>query len=173
MRQLVSVLTVSLLLAAASMLPAAEARSRSADAEVSTASSDFEYSPNWPEPPDTTGMLLRLGFGTVVTIGLCVGTMIFGRRWMQRLPAGGGARKLQVEESVTLGNRAVLYLVKIGETHLVAGTDAGGLKSLLVLPTAFQEVLDQQMEPAQATRPAEAEGQTAAIAFQFNAQRAA
>ena len=173
MRHLLLLMTVSLLLSAASALPAAEARSRPADAEESTASADFEYSPNWPEPPDTTGMLLRLGFGTVVTIGLCVGTMIFGRRWMQRLPAGGSARKLQIEESVTLGNRAVLYLVKIGETHLVAGTDAGGLKSLLVLPTAFQEVLDQQIEPTQGTRPTEAEGQSAGIALPFNAQRAA
>ena len=118
-----------------------ESASESRDTEA-----DFSYSPNWPEPPDTSGMLLRLGFGTVVTLGLCVATLVFGRRWLQRPAASSDSRKLQIEESVVLGHRATLFLVKIGECHLVAGTDAGGLKSLIVLPTAFHEVLDQQVE---------------------------
>lgn len=113
------------------------------------AAEDFSYSPNWPAPPDTSGMLLRLGFGTVTTLGLCVATLVFGKRWLQRSENKTTSRKLQIEESVVLGNRATLYLVKVGESHLVAGTDAGGLKSLIVLPTAFQEVFDQQVEAGQ------------------------
>lgn len=107
---------------------------------------DFSYSPNWPEPPDTSGMLLRLAFGTVVTLGLCVATLLAGRRWLQRPGDPSSAKKLQIEESVVLGHRATLFLVKVGDTHLVAGTDATGLKSLLVLPTSFTDVLDQQVE---------------------------
>lgn len=114
----------------------------------SDAADDFSYSPNWPAPPDTSGMLLRLGFGTVATLGLCVATLVFGKRWLQRSESKTTSRKLQIEESVVLGNRATLFLVKVGDSHLVAGTDAGGLKSLIVLPTAFQEVLDQQVEAA-------------------------
>ena len=30
--------------------------------------------PAWPEPPDSKSMLLRLGLGTFVVLGLCVGT---------------------------------------------------------------------------------------------------
>lgn len=110
---------------------------------------DFSYSPNWPEPPNTNGMLLRLGFGTVVTLGLCAGTLILGRRWLQRPTVGDSTRQLQIEESLVLGHRAMLFLVKVGETQLIAGTDAGGLKSLIVLPTPFHEVLDQQVEVAE------------------------
>lgn len=128
-----------LLLASAGSLSAAETPAREASA-------DFSYSPNWPEPPDTGGMLLRLAFGTVVTLGLCAGTLILGRRWLQRPASGGSSRKLLIEESVVLGHRATLFLVKVGDQHLVAGTDAGGLKSLIVLPAAFQDVLEQQLE---------------------------
>jgi flagellar biogenesis protein FliO len=112
---------------------------------------DFSYSPNWPEPPDTSGLLLRLVFGTVATLGLCAGTLVVGRRWLQRPTDGKSPKKLQIEESVVLGHRATLFLVKVGETHLVAGTDAGGLKSLIVLPTSFAEVLDQQSEAVESS----------------------
>lgn len=119
-----------------------------ADKATREADNDFSYSPNWPEPPDTSGMLLRLAFGTVVTLGLCAATLVFGRRWLQRPAADGSAQKMRIVESVVLGHRATLFLVKVGDTHLVAGADAGGLKSLIVLPTPFQEVLDQQVEAA-------------------------
>ncbi len=115
---------------------------------------DFSYSPNWPEPPDTSGMLLRLAFGTVATLGLCAGTLVIGRRWLQRPTDGKAAKKIQIEESVVLGHRATLFLVKVGETHLVAGTDASGLKSLIVLPTSFADVLDQQEEATEVRSPA-------------------
>ncbi len=152
---------ILLLTLTGSFLEAADAPpSRVADdAHGSTATTrdagvDFSYSPNWPEPPDTSGMLLRLAFGTVATLGLCVATLVAGRRWLQRPTDGKTAKKLQIEESVMLGHRATLFLVKVGETHLIAGTDAGGLKSLIVLPTSFAEVLDQQVEATEAVSPA-------------------
>jgi flagellar biogenesis protein FliO len=43
----------------------------------------------------------------------------------------------------------VLYLVKVGDTQLIAGTDATGLKSLLALPASFREVLDEQTPSAE------------------------
>lgn len=125
------------------------------------AAEDFRYSPNWPEPPDTGSLVMRLGFATVTTLGLCVATLVIGRRWLQRPTSASGSRKLHIEESVVLNNRATLFLVKVGDSHLVAGTDAGGLRSLIVLPTAFQEVLDQQLEAPQ-TADAAAIGAAAA-----------
>ncbi len=144
-----------LLLTVVGPLPAAETPSRTV-ANVATSNDegvDFSYSPNWPQPPDTSGMLLRLGFGTFATLGLCVATLVLGRRWLQRPASHITSRKLQIEESVVLGHRATLFLVKVGESHLVAGTDAGGLKSLIVLPTTFAEILDQQVETTDGTQP--------------------
>lgn len=161
-----------LLLTVVGPLPAADAPLRTADnaAAASDEGVDFSYSPNWPQPPDTSGMLLRLGFGTIATLGLCVATLVLGRRWLQRPAAHITSRKLQIEESVVLGHRATLFLVKIGECHLVAGTDAGGLKSLIVLPTTFAEVLDQQVEATDGLQPMSVPMLAAAVG---NASRAA
>jgi flagellar biogenesis protein FliO len=107
--------------------------------------SELQYSPQWPEPPNTGAMLLRLCLGTVIVLVLCVGSLWLGKPWLQKFqlakPAGQG---FQIEGTVALGNRAVLYLVKVGETQLVAGTDATGLKSLIALPASFKEVLEEQ-----------------------------
>lgn len=138
--------TLALLMGAVCVAHGADDQPNKFHAEPSSANLDLTYTQQWPEPPDTGALLLRLGIGTVLVLGLCVGTMWFGRRWLQRLPGGvAGGRKLQVEDVVTLGNRAALYLVKVGDTQLVAGTDASGLKSLLALPTQFQEVLAGQI----------------------------
>jgi flagellar biogenesis protein FliO len=143
-----SLCVVLLLLSVAGSAFAADSAAHVADkaSESRDADTDFSYSPNWPEPPDTSGLLLRLGFGTVATLGLCVATLVLGRRWLQRPPVNSASRKLHIEESVVLGHRATLFLVKVGDSHLVAGTDAGGLKSLIVLPSSFADVLEQQVE---------------------------
>lgn len=115
---------------------------------------DLAYSPEWPDPPNTGAMLTRLCLGTVFVLALCVGTLWLGKPWLQKLQVRtAGNQAMQVEATVTLGNRAVLYLVKIGDTQLVAGTDAGGLKSLLALPASFKEVLDTEV-PTESIAPA-------------------
>ena len=107
----------------------------------------LNYSPQWPEPPNTGAMLLRLCLGTVFVLALCVVSLWLGKPWLQKLQAATttGGQALRIEGSVTLGNRVVLYLVKVGDTQLVAGTDLTGLKSLIALPPSFKEVLDGQL----------------------------
>lgn len=105
---------------------------------------DLSYSPQWPTPPDTGAMLLRLVFGTVVVLGLCVGSLWLGKPWLMKLHAAQTANSvIQIAGSVSLGQRAVLYLVKVGDAQLIAGTDVSGLKSLLALPASFKDVLDE------------------------------
>lgn len=117
---------------------------------------DDSYSPQWPEPPNTGAMLLRLFGGTVVVLGLCVASLWFGKPWLQKLQVASTANSpLQIEGSVAIGNRAMLYLVKVGGTQLIAGTDLTGLKSLIALPPTFKEVLDEQVPDAEsAVQPA-------------------
>src|SRR5262245_45755091 len=38
--------------------------------------------PAWPEEPDPKAMLTRLGLGTVLVLGLCVGTLWLGKCWL-------------------------------------------------------------------------------------------
>lgn len=113
--------------------------------------STFSYSPDWPEPPDTGAMLMRLVFGTVTVLVLCVGTLVFGKPWLKRLQIKGTMNPaFHVEGSVVVGQRAMLHLVRVGGVQLVAGTDASGLKSLVVIPTPFKDVLDDQMTEPEA-----------------------
>lgn len=119
---------------------------------------EISYSPQWPEPPNTGALLLRLCIGTVVVLGLCVGVLWFGKPWLQKLQTPGtGNAALQIEGSIAVGNRAMLYLVRAGGTQLIAGTDATGLKSLIALPVSFKEILDEQVvDESPAAVPAEA-----------------
>lgn len=115
---------------------------------------DLTYTPQWPEPPNTGAMLMRLGMGTAFVLVLCVGSLWFGKPWLMKLQTKSlTGQALQIEGSVTLGGRAVLYLVKVGDTQLVAGTDATGLKSLIALPSSFREALDEQL-PVEEAPPA-------------------
>lgn len=115
---------------------------------------DLSYSPQWPEPPNTTAMLTRLGFGTFAVLGLCVATLWLGKPWLQRFQIKTTAHPdFFIEATLTTGNRATLYLIRVGQTQLVAGTDALGLKSLIALPPTFKDVLDQQVQETE-TEPA-------------------
>jgi len=140
---------------AADQPPAAKsARTKTAKTE----SENLSYSPQWPEPPNTGAMLLRLTLGTVFVLLLCVGSLYLSKPWLLKLQGNVAVNQaMQIEGSVTLGNRAMLYLVKIGDTQLVAGTDATGLKSLIALPASFKEVLDEQVQTEEpvATAPPE------------------
>lgn len=162
-----------LVLGFAVSLPAAETGSKSAESDASSNGLNLSYSPNWPDPPNTTGMLLRLGFGTVVTLGLCVATILGGRRWLQRAPVNAATRQLHVEETVSLGHRAALYLVRFGDTRLIAGTDTSGLKSLVVVPALFPEMLDQRLEEPASVSPDRATASSPADLASIQLPRAA
>lgn len=103
----------------------------------------LEYSPPvWPDAPDTEAMLKRLAMGTATVIGLCVATMWLGRRWLRGVPIPGTTgNRLQLLESVALGNRCSVHLLRSGEHQILVGVDASGLKSLVPLPHLFDSTL--------------------------------
>lgn len=126
-----------------------------------TATSDnLEYvPPTWPEPPDTGAMLIRLAAGTGTVLVLCVLTMVVGRRWLHGpAPKAPPGSQLEIVESVTLGNRCCVHLLRAGQHRLVVGVDGAGLKSMIALPEMFEKSLvDVELHDREAAEaPAEA-----------------
>jgi flagellar biogenesis protein FliO len=87
-------------------------------------------------------MLFRLGAGTVTVLSLCVVTLFVSKRWLQGpAPKSLGGSELQIVESVSLGNRCCVHLLRAGRNQLVVGVDGSGLKSLVALPELFEKSL--------------------------------
>jgi flagellar biogenesis protein FliO len=111
--------------------------------------------PNWPDAPDASGLLTRLGIGTAVVLVLCVVTLLVCRRWLRRLPGPEAANtRMVLVETLPLGNRCQVHLVRVGKQQVLVGLDGAGLKSLVALPEAFDEALVEAQEaPATDTPP--------------------
>jgi flagellar biogenesis protein FliO len=87
-------------------------------------------------------MLRRLGIGTMTVLGLCAGTLWLGKAWLRGTPAKGGeGGQLRLLESVTLGNRCVVHLVRAGDQQVLVGVDSAGIKSLVPLLASFENTL--------------------------------
>lgn len=90
--------------------------------------------PEWVAAPEAGGQLARLGVGTVVVLGLCVATLYAGQRWLRGGPAAAEGKQFQVLETLALGNRCSVLLVRAAGRQLLVGLDGSGVKSLLTLP---------------------------------------
>jgi flagellar biogenesis protein FliO len=112
-------------------------------ASESTADSGLNYNPpSWPDPPDAAAMLCRLGLGTMTVLGLCAGTLWIGKHWLRGTPAKAGAGgQLRLVETVSLGNRCTVHLLRAGDQQVLVGVDGTGLKSLVPLPASFENTL--------------------------------
>lgn len=114
-------------------------------AQAEESKGPFAYSPPaWPEEPNPRGMLLRLVAGTAVVLALCAGTLFLARRWLRQVPGqGGSGGHLTVIETLSLGNRAVVHLLRVGRQQVLVGTDAAGMKALIPLPEPFGDALEE------------------------------
>ena len=98
------------------------------------------------EPPGFGAIITRLLVGTVVSLILCVATIWFGRRWLERGANGAnsGQKQLVLVESLSLGRRCSVALLEVGDRQVLVGSDQGGLQSMLILPVAFEDVMTEQ-----------------------------
>ena len=112
--------------------------------------------PTWPEAPDSRAMLTRLGVGTAVVLVLCVASLYLSRRWLRRVPGPGNANaRMTLVETLPLGNRCLVHLVRVGNQQVLVGLDGAGLKSLVALPDAFDDALaEAQQTPSLSAGPA-------------------
>ena len=102
-----------------------------------------EYvAPSLGDMPNPQGMLVRLASGTILVLGLSVASIWLMRRWMQaQAPAGLGQREMRLIESLALGNRCSVHLVHLGKREVLIGVDGAGIKTIVPLSKAFEEVL--------------------------------
>ena len=125
-------------------------------AEMKTESKGkLEYTaPPLPEAPSLQGMFVRLGAGTAIVLGLCVATVFGIRRWLYPTTANGSMpRELRLMETLHLGNRCSLHLVHLNKQPVLVGVDGAGIKTIVPLPTAFEDVLTQAETPPSAAEP--------------------
>jgi flagellar biogenesis protein FliO len=103
--------------------------------------------PDWAEPPNHQAMFLRLGLGTAIVLALCVGTVYLCKRWLRGAPAQASANgRLQLIETLALGQRCWLQLVHVAGQPVLVGGDPAGLKTIVPLPESFAATLAEKTE---------------------------
>ncbi len=98
------------------------------------------------ETPSASGMLLRT-FGALLLIVGCIAAAGWGLRYFGFVKFGkpqGAANGLQVLDTVSLGDRRTLTLVKFGERTLLVGSTAQGLT---LLAEQMDEVAAENYRP--------------------------
>jgi flagellar biogenesis protein FliO len=97
--------------------------------------------PQVPDMPNPQSMLTRLALGTLIVLGMSVASIWGMRRWLQPAQAAAGPRTMKLLETLPLGNRCSLHLVHMGKREVLIGVDGAGIKTIVPLPEAFEEVL--------------------------------
>lgn len=115
----------------------------------------------WPEAaeidPGATLQGWAEGAGLLVAISVVLLWLVRQWVWKRTLP-GGAAVHLRNIESLSLPQRCRVHLVEVSGRHVLVACDAGGLKSVTVLPERFDTLLPGDVEPAsEAARTAAAE----------------
>lgn len=118
---------------------------------------DETYTP-LAEFQDVQRLLWRLFLATSAVLGLCILLLQFGGRWWRAAPGAVGPRQLQVTESLVISRDAGIKLLQLGEQRLLVGHDRSGIRSMLLVPASFGELLGDAARPEQVVREREEEG---------------
>ena len=110
--------------------------------------------PTWPEPPSVQSLMLRLGFGTMFVLVLSVAAIWYGKRYLTAYAGGSLGGELKLVETLPLGNRCRLHLVRLGGRQILVGADGAGIKTVTPLDEFEQVLADRTAEPIEPTREA-------------------
>lgn len=97
-----------------------------------------------PEMPSPERLLVRLGLFTAGVVGLAAAAVWLARRRGAEAEATGDGPR--VVATARLAGRCSLHLLRVGDEHFVAATDAGGLKALQALPEPFAPLVEQALD---------------------------
>jgi flagellar biogenesis protein FliO len=95
----------------------------------------------------------KIAFATAVSMLGCVVLVFVAKLWQGRrspatqAPSGGGRNRNtapRVEQSLSLGNKSLLRLVRVGNQQVLVATDATGIKSVLAIQPDFDSMLDDK-----------------------------
>jgi hypothetical protein len=113
-------------------------------APVLANSAGLDYAPPAaPAPPDTAGLVLRLGALTAALVAVCGAVIWFARRANRPTGLkGDGGGRLRHEASLALDRRSAVHLVSVDGQTVAVTTDATGLRSLVVLADPFETALE-------------------------------
>ncbi|QEF98522.1 hypothetical protein Mal15_25740 [Stieleria maiorica] len=126
------------------------------------------------EKADATEMLSRIGINLVFVLALAVGGILFVRQ-LQKGKQGSKATTptdlagLKIDQVLQVTRGVSLYLVDSMASKILVAVDGGGIKSVSVLPSRFEDELD---DPEAFSRPKEPDA-LAARAGGTNATRQA
>jgi len=126
---------------------ASHAREQPPAGPAKTSPAGLEYQPpTLPDAPTPAAMLLRLGVGTAAVLGLCVVTLWAGKRWLKPGPPTTPSKgEIQLIETFSLGGRCAVHLLKVGQSQVLVGVDAGGIKSMLGVADFAEELAEQRV----------------------------
>ncbi len=128
------------------LVPGETILDKSASKTEAKAKSTGEYTaPALPEMPSPQAMLGRLFLGTIFVLALAAVSLWGVRRWMQfNGPANSAPREMRLIETLPLGNRCSMHLVKMGKREILIGVDGAGIKTVVPLPASFEEALAEE-----------------------------
>jgi flagellar biogenesis protein FliO len=134
---------------------------------IKAAASEKDASAKPAEPidaPSLSAILTRLLGGTVVVLILCAATAYAVGRWIKGKNAAAPAGPMKVVASLSINTRCAIYLIQVGDQHVVAGVDATGMKTIVHLPGGIEEH-DADEKPEIAQAPATSQPETQPVAF--------
>ena len=99
---------------------------------------DFDFAPTL----DTKNLLTKLAAGIVLSVSLCFGIIFLGSKFSNQNGFGNAGGDLELVDTLHVGQRCFLQLVKAQDQLVIVGRDAGGISQITPLTATFQEKLD-------------------------------
>ena len=110
-------------------------------------------SPNPASTPEKINLgqtIQKIGISTLCVLAICIGLLFVVKRFGVGMPATGSVNSNQshIVDTLPLGQKASLQIVRIRKQEVLVARDASGIKSITCLPMTFDD------EPAEANRRA-------------------
>jgi flagellar biogenesis protein FliO len=128
------------------MLPGDKSPAHASTTAIRDAKDLTYVPPAWPEPPSVQSLMLRLVFGTMFVLILSVAAIWYGKRYLSAYAGGAVGGELKLVETLPLGNRCRLHLVRLGGRQILIGADGAGIKTVTPLDD-FEQVLADNGAP--------------------------
>lgn len=100
----------------------------------------------WAEPPELSELVGRTVLATGIVAALAVVSLLLMRHFLRPTRTGttSDPNVLSLVASISLPQRAALFLVRARNTDILVALDPGGVKSVTVLPESFDEAAWQE-----------------------------